>query len=143
MGKNKFLLIIFLVIGFAGCASISNKENETPLKSADAFYKALSWKYYDKATSFIHPDYIKSYEKFVLLNKNDFNITNYEIRGLVPSSQSKKPKKSGEKVNVKVIITYYKYPSVTEKTVETIDTWTKENKRWFIKKDFNNNFFSN
>ncbi|NIP30153.1 MAG: hypothetical protein GTO02_08405 [Candidatus Dadabacteria bacterium] len=138
MKKSIFLLLVcFIVLGCASGGLFGNKENKTPVSTADAFYKTLMWKYYDRAAAFIHSDYIKSYEQFVTLNKEDLNITSYEIREIVPADNGK-----NEDTKVKVILTFYRYPSVTEKSVETWDTWVKIEDRWLVKNDFSNDIFN-
>ena len=142
---NFFLLTLILIISFS-CASsglFGDKENETPLKTADTFYKMLMWKYYDRAAAFIDPEFLVSYEDFVSKNKDDLNITSYEIRELTPLNTNGKDKKEKiEEMKVKVILTFYRYPSVTEKTVETWNSWIKTNDRWFAKTDFSKDIFN-
>ena len=142
--KSSYLLLLPLVlfISFA-CASsglLGDKENETPIKAADSFYKMLMWKYYDRAGAFIHPEYLGTYEHFVKRNKDDLNITSYEIRELTPL-ETENVKKM-EKMEVKVNLTFYRYPSITETNVETTDLWIKSNDAWFVKKDFSKDIFN-
>ena len=108
--------------------------------SSDFFYKLLMWKYYEKAAQFVDPENHKEYEAFVLANQKDLNITGYEIKEMVyiTEEEPKEDKKGTETgaCEVRVLFTYYKYPSVSEKSVMVEDTWIKNGDFWYITSDF-------
>lgn len=138
---RQFVFVIF-ILSFIGCGLPSGpmqtyKENKTPAKSADTYYKFMMWKYYEKAASFVHPEKATIYERIVLKNKDDLNITAYQIRELILLD----PEDEKESTEVKVIVTYYKYPSVSENTVILKDLWIKEDKNWFIKSEYDSEMF--
>lgn len=139
----RILFAFFLLITFTyGCGLPNSptkfKENKTPAKSADTFYKLFMWKYYDKASPFIHPEKIYIFEDMVLKNEKDLNITGYQIKGLFLLDEE--DDKKGTQVSV--LITYYKYPSVSEKTVILKHLWVKEGKNWYVKTDFDEEIFN-
>lgn len=138
---RQFVLVVF-ILSFIGCALLntphgSYTENETPAKSADTYYKFMMWKYYEKAASFVHPEKATIYEHTVLKNKDDLNITGYQIRELILLD----PDDEKESTEVTVIVTYYKYPSVSENTVILKDLWIKEGKNWFVKSEYGSEMF--
>ena len=114
------------------------KENKTPAKSADTFYKLLMWKYYDRAAPFIHPENAYTYEDVVLKNEKDLNITGYQIKEILLLDQEDEKNTT----QVTVLITYYKYPSVSEKTTILKHLWVKEGKRWFLNNNFEDEIFN-
>lgn len=130
--KNQTFFLLFIVSGLliSGCGSKSffEDKSDSPLKTADSFYKMLQWKYYDRATSFIHHDKVMAYDKFVTENEDNLNITSYEIKEFNPLDESN--------AKIKVEITYYRYPSVTEQTVTLWNSWEKINDAWFVNYEF-------
>lgn len=128
--QTLFLLFVVSVFLISGCGSKSffKDENESPLKTADSFYKMLQWKYYDRATSFIHHDKVMAYDKFVTENEDNLNITSYEIKEFNQMDESL--------AEIKVAITYYRYPSVTEKSVTLWNRWEMINDAWFVNYEF-------
>ncbi len=140
------LLVAFVL---AGCGTttgiIQNEDQESLSKSSDFFYKLLMWKSYDKAVQFVDPDNYKEFEAFVLANEKDLNITGYEIKEVVYLTEEdpkgdKKGAETGE-CEVRVLFTYYKYPSVSEKSVMVRDTWIKKGDFWYNSSDFNEGTF--
>jgi hypothetical protein len=91
------------------------------------------WKYYDKASLFVDADKKGSFEKFALESKDNLNITSYELREVVfnPDGNSL----------VRVLINYYKYPSVSEKTVLIEDPWVLRQGKWYVYSDFKESVF--
>ncbi len=133
MQTFKRSIFLFLVLGILfspGCSSKSpfNKEDETPLKTADTFYKMLMWKYYDRAAAFVHHDQLVAYDTFTTENEDDLNITGYEIKDYTPIDE--------ENAKVKVLITFYRYPSVVEKKLTLWNEWNKVNEAWFVNYEF-------
>ncbi len=92
------------------------------------------WKSYEKASLFIDQDKRGNFERFLLNSKDDLNITNYEIREVTFNSVENKGL-------VRVLISYYKYPSVSEKTVLLQDPWVLRDKRWYLYSDFEEEIF--
>ena len=138
----KIIISILILFSISSCSAIKisphDKENETPLKYADKYYKYIMWKSYDRAASFVHPEKTKLYTEMVRNNKKDLNITSYEISEsiiLPPENEEI------EETQVNVILTYYKYPSVTEKTATVSAIWYKIEDDWFIKPDFDSEIF--
>ena len=125
--KKVFLLFLILAIALPiGCSSKSpfNKDDETPLKTADSFYKMLMWKYYDRAAAFVHHDQLVAYDTFTTENEDDLNITSYEIKDFVQIDE--------ENGKVKVVLTFYRYPSVAERKLTLWNEWNKINDAWFV-----------
>ena len=135
------LLILFVLIGCGKTAGLIQKDDQESLaKSSDLYYKLMMWKYYEKATQFVDPDKHKEFEAFVLANQKDLNITGYEIKEMVYLTQNEAgtepvQEETGECV-IRVLYTYYKYPSVSEKSIMIEDTWIKKGKLWYNSSDF-------
>lgn len=109
--------------------------NEELLKeSASTYYNMLMWKYYDKASVFVDPDKKESFEKFAQESKDNLNITSYELREAIVDPHAKRGL-------VKVAISYYKYPSVSEKTVLLEDPWILKGGKWYVSSDFTDGIF--
>lgn len=135
------LLIVFALLGCGKTAGIIQKDDQESLaKSSDLYYKLILWKYYEKAAQFVDPDKHKEFEAFVLANQKDLNITGYEIKEIVyltenDSGAGPAGKETDECV-IRVLYTYYKYPSVSEKSVMAEDTWIKKGKLWYNSSDY-------
>ena len=138
------LFSILLLVVLAGCGGasgmIQKDEQESLTKSTDLYYKLIMWKYYEKAAQFVDPEKYSDYEAFVSANEKDLNITGYEIKEItyvveeVPGSGGETPDPESEKAEaeVRVNFTYYKYPSVSEKSVTSVDTWVNKGKKWYL-----------
>lgn len=138
------LFSILLLVVLAGCGGasgiIQKDEQESLTKSTDLYYKLIMWKYYEKAAQFVDPEKYSEYEEFVSANEKDLNITGYEIKEItyvveeVPGAEGETPDAESEKAEaeVRVSFTYYKYPSVSEKNVTSVDTWVNKGKKWYI-----------
>lgn len=140
MRRNTFLILVFLLL-FSGCAAkglISNNEQENPLHSVDRYYKFLQWKYYEKAATFVYPEDIPKFDEASFRVKDDLNITSYELKELILLD----PDDKENPTSVRVVVTYYKFPSVSEKTVVITDTWVKPGKVWLLKSDFDSELFT-
>ena len=132
------LLAVFLLVG-CGKSVFSNKEQENPLLSVDKYYKYMQWKYYEKAAGFVYPEDIPVFDQATSGIKDDLNITSYEVKELIVLDEEDEE----QPTNVRVVVTYYKYPSVSEKTVEITDTWIKvDGKIWLIKSEFDSDIFT-
>lgn len=142
------LLSLLLLVALAGCGGatglIQKDEQESLAKSTDLYYKLVMWKYYEKAAQFVDPEKYAEYEAFVSANEKDLNITGYEIKEItyvveeIPSEGGEAPDADSEKAeaDIRVVFTYYKYPSVSEKSVMSVDRWVKKGKKWYISSDF-------
>ena len=138
------LFSLLLLVALAGCGGatglIQKDEQESLAKSTDLYYKLVMWKYYEKAAQFVDPEKYAEYEAFVSANEKDLNITGYEIKEItyvveeVPGAGGEAPDAGSEKAEaeVRVSFTYYKYPSVSEKSVTSVDTWVNKGKKWYI-----------
>ena len=138
------LFSILLLVVLAGCGGasgiIQKDEQESLTKSTDLYYKLIMWKYYEKAAQFVDPDKYSEYEAFVSANEKDLNITGYEIKEITyvveeaPGSGGEAPDAGSEKAEaeVRVNFTYYKYPSVSEKSATSVDTWVNKGKKWYL-----------
>lgn len=134
------LLIVFALLGCGKTAGLIQKDDQESLaKSSDLYYKLIMWKYYEKAAQFVDPDKHKEFEGFVLANQKDLNITGYEIKEIVYLTEDESGAEAGKETNecvIRVLYTYYKYPSVSEKSVMVEDTWIKKGKLWYNSSDF-------
>lgn len=128
--KSVYLFIILGIFLSISCGSKSpfNKDDDTPLKTADTFYKMLMWKYYDRAAAFVHHDQLVAYDIFTTENEDDLNITGYEIKDYTPIDE--------DNARVKVVLTFYRYPSVAEKKLTLWNEWNKINDAWFVNYEF-------
>ena len=137
-----FLLIaLTFTVLFSGCIAkdlVDNDDQDNPLYSADRFYKFLQWKYYDKAATLVYPTDIPKFDEVAFRVEDDLNITSYELKELVILD----PEDEEQPTTVRVVVTYYKFPSVAEKTAVITDTWVKPGKVWLMKSDFNSEIFN-
>jgi len=131
--KNSIFLA-YLVFFLSGCyaAGLGGGE-ETVAETASAYYKMLMWKYYDRASAFVDEEKREKFEKLFMEGQGNLNITNYEIKEVITEV--------GERSLVKVLVTYYKYPSVSEKNVVVEDTWVRKKGNWYIYSDFEDEIF--
>lgn len=126
------LLLIFLTGCYTGGLFTGNEE--LLKESASTYYNMLMWKYYDKASVFVDPDKKESFEKFAQESKDNLNITSYELREVIVDPHAKRGL-------VKVAINYYKYPSVSEKTILLEDPWILKGGKWYVSSDFTDGIF--
>lgn len=147
--KNIILTLLVSIL-IAGCGAtsglIQKNDQEDLAKSTDFYYKFILWKYYEKAAQYVDPEKLRQYESFVLRNEKDLNITGYEIKEIVylvdDDPGSKGDAKDADACVVRVLYSYYKYPSVSEKTVMVEDTWIRINKFWYISSDYEKGTFN-
>lgn len=132
------LLLLLLTIILTGCAGstglLGNDNDGSPGRSADTFYKMLMWKYYERASAFVHPESRNDFDNFVYESKDDLNITGYRIKDIIDIEGE-------DKSVVRMIVTYYKYPSVSEEQEVLNDTWINEDGKWFIKPEFDSGMY--
>ena len=98
----------------------------------------LQWKYYEKAATLVYPTDIPKFDEVAFRVKDDLNITSYELKELIILD----PEDEEMPTTVRVVVTYYKFPSVAVKTAVITDTWIKPGKTWLIKSDFNSEIFN-
>ncbi len=131
----KSAYLTFLLILLTGCytGGLFTGKDQLLKQTASTYYNLLMWKYYDKASLFVDADKKGSFEKFALESKDNLNITSYELREVVfnPDGNSL----------VRVLINYYKYPSVSEKTVLIEDPWVLRQGKWYVYSDFKESVF--
>lgn len=132
------LLFALSILFLLGCNSVSEflkgpglpgPSRKSPAESADMYYKLLMWKYYDKAIALVDQEGRSEFEDFVLRNKDNLNITDYQVNKVILGED-------GQEGTVEVIVTFYKYPSVSEKTLILDDNWILTGKQWYISPDF-------
>jgi len=95
------------------------------------------WKYYDRAEAFVHPESKADYDRFVYEHKDDLNITDYKIHQIIALDEDKDVEKS----MVRVYVTYYKYPSVSEVSEVLNDVWVKSGDNWYLKSKFDSDMY--
>jgi hypothetical protein len=130
------IALVFLPVLLLGCFATNRAESnrESLGETASAYYNLLMWKYYDRASLFVDEDKRDEFERFILESRDKLNITNYELRDVVFNSDEKKGL-------VRVLISYYKYPSVSEKNVLLEDTWILKERKWYNYSDFEEEIF--
>lgn len=135
--KHK-LLFVFLLILLFGCTSINEflkgpglpgPSRQSPAQSADLYYKLLMWKYYDKAMALVNQEERSQFEDFVQRDKDNLNITDYQVKKVIMDED-------GQEASIEVVINFYKYPSVSEKTLILDENWTLIGKEWYVSPDF-------
>jgi hypothetical protein len=136
MKNNVHLASLFILIFLSGCfAGSLGGGKESLKKTASFYYTLLMWKYYDRASAFVDEEKRGKFEKLVLGSQNRLNITSYEIKEVTFEEDKKKSL-------VKVLMNYYKYPSVSEKAVLLEDTWILREGKWYIYSDFEDEMFN-
>ena len=144
--KKQFILILILVV-LAGCGKaaglVQEKDQESLSKSTELYYKFLVWKYYEKAARFVDPKKAREFEDFVIRNQKDLQITDFQIRDVtyIDDNESENPdsgegKKDLNKSVVRVAFTYFKLPSVSEKSIMIRDTWIQIGDNWYVSSDY-------
>lgn len=131
---------LLLLLLFSACAPQVNESDPKQLedslrKSVSLYYNLLKWKYYDKSYAMVDDEKKEKFDKLSQESKDNLNITSYEIKTLTLEEDMKKAKS-------KVLVNYYKYPSVSEKAVTVEDAWVFKNGRWFISSDFEGELFN-
>lgn len=135
--KHK-LLFVFSILFLFGCNSLNEflkapglpgPSRKSPAESADMYYKLLMWKYYDKAMAFVNQEERGQFEDFVHRNKDNLNITDYQVKKVILGED-------GQEGSIEVVVSFYKYPSVSEKTLILDDSWILIGKEWYISPDF-------
>lgn len=133
--RNKIALVSLAFV-LSGChAAGLGSGQESLTKTAALYYNLLMWKYYDRASAFVDEEKRGKFEKFVSESQDELNITSYQIKELVFKGEEEKES------SVKVLITYYKYPSVSEKTVSLEETWVQKKGNWYVSTDFEDELF--
>ena len=136
--RIKILFLALFLLAGCGKSVFSNKEQENPLFSVNQFYKYMQWNNYESAATLVYPEDIPLFDRATSSVKDDLKITSYEIKELIILDEED----DEQPTNVRVVVTYYKFPSVSEKTVEITDTWVKFDKVWLIKSDFDSAIFT-
>ena len=139
--RKQILILITFTLLLSGCIAkdlVSNDDQDNPLFSVDRYYKFLQWKYYDKAATLVYPEDIPKFDKVAFRVKDDLNITSYELKELILLDLEDEEMPT----TVRVVVTYYKFPSVAEKTAIITDKWVKPGKVWLIKSDFDSEIFT-
>ena len=133
---NKICLLFIVAIILSSCYSRGKFGSEAQIfdETTKNYYKYIQWKYYDRAKNYIDLEDRAAYEEFVLRAEKDLNITSYEMREFIFNEDH-------SECEIKLVITYYKYPSVSEKTEIMYEKWVKHGTSWFVKPDFNNSFY--
>lgn len=128
---KKICLFLVLAILLGSCYSRGKFGSDTQIfnDTTKNYYRYLMWKYYDRAKTFIDFEDRHLYEEFVFKAEKDLNITSYEMREFIFNEP-------GDECEVKLVITYYKYPSVSENTEILYEKWVKRGTNWFVKPDF-------
>ena len=138
--------MVFVLFACGTTTGLIQKDDQESLtKSSGLYYNLIMWKSYDKAAKLVDPEKHKQFESFVLANQENLNITGYEIKEMTYITEGKSDGNNKEMetsvCEVRVHYTYYKYPSVSEKSVMAKDTWVKIGKIWYISSDFNEGTF--
>jgi len=132
----KKLVLIVLLIPLVGCLTAGMwGKKKSPAETASLYYKFLMWKYYDRASQFVDHEKRYDYDDFVSRNEEKLNITAYELKEVIYNDDQ-------SECTINVLIRYYRYPSVSEKSVITEDTWILKEKNWFILSDFKDGIYN-
>jgi hypothetical protein len=111
-----------------------SKEEGLLAKTTSSYYNLLMWKDYEKASALVDAEKRDEFGEFVQKYENELNITSYEIKEVAYTPGENKSL-------VKVRINYYKYPSVSEKSVVLEDRWVLKEKNWYVDSDFDGEVF--
>ncbi|MCH8029142.1 MAG: hypothetical protein IH874_04340 [Candidatus Dadabacteria bacterium] len=124
---RKRILITVPILLLMGCWSggFNSSHRDSVEKSSKYYYNLLMWKHYDRGSQFVESYSKSDFEKFVMDYKDKLNITSYDIKLIEMFDKN-------DEALITVLITYYLYPSVTEKTVFIRDKWVRKNKSWFV-----------
>lgn len=132
---KKVVLIAFL-IPLLGCLSAQMwGKKKSPAETASLYYKFLMWKYYDRASQFVDDEKRYDYEDFVSRNEDNLNITDYEIKEVIYNEDQ-------SECRITVLVKYYRYPSVSEKSVTVEDRWILKERNWFVISNFDEGIYN-
>jgi hypothetical protein len=128
--------LLFILLLFSSCYSRGKFGQSAELlkEATERYYQVLKWKYYDRAKQFIDLEDRSAYEDFVLRLEENLNLTNYEIKEYILSED-------GNECDLKIVMTYYKYPSVSEKREVLYEKWVQRGSTWYVKPDFTSDFY--
>ncbi len=131
--RSAYLALLFILLMGCYTGGLFAGKDQLLKQTASSYYNMLMWKYYDRASLFVDADKKGNFGKFTLESKDSLNITSYELREVVfnPYGNSL----------VRVLINYYKYPSVSEKTVLIEDSWVLKQGKWYLYSDFKDGLF--
>ncbi len=129
-------IIAFILCSCADSGLFKDKNKETPNEATTNFYKYLMWKDYDGAGFYVNPIKKPLFDEMVLKNEKDLNITSYVIKEIILLDDEP------TECIIKVLLRYYKYPSVSEKTIMVENKWIKQNKTWVIDSDFEESIYN-
>ncbi|MEM4408454.1 MAG: hypothetical protein QXI19_06900 [Candidatus Caldarchaeum sp.] len=121
------LLLLFTAAFSSGCwhkGLLTTHERLLASVSKD-YYNLLMWKYYERCALFVAPSRRAQFERFALRYKDRLNITGYEIKQITYSQDKKE-------AVVSLALSYYLYPSVTERTVFLSEKWIRDGNTWFV-----------
>lgn len=132
------VLLILIVLFLSGClvSGPFSRREDSLKKTASLYYNMLMWKYYDRASAFVDGEKRDKFERLVMKSQDNLNITSYEIKEIVFFQEDQ------DKSLVRVLINYYKYPSVSEKAILLEDSWILKGGKWYIYSDFQEDIFN-
>lgn len=133
---RKFSVVLMLVLLLSSCfaAGLGGGGEESLKKTASLYYNLLMWKYYDRASAFVDVEKRDKFQRFVSESEDTLNITSYELKHVALEED-------GNESSVSVIINYYKYPSVSEKSFTLEDAWIRKKGSWYVSSDFDDGIF--
>ncbi len=133
MRFNLLPLIFLFLITVCFTTTLSGRREESLKKIASLYYTLIMWKHFERAHAFVHEEKRRQFERFTSRIKDKLNITGYQIKDIVFEDDKRS--------RVKLILSYYRYPSVSEKNVLLEDIWIFEKGNWFIYSDFEDEVF--
>ena len=136
MRPINLISLLFIILIFSSCYSRGKFGQSAELlqEATERYYQVFKWKYYDRAKVFIDAEDKAAYEDFVLRLEDSVNLTSYELREFAYSEDKKE-------CDIKIVFTYYKYPSVSEKREVFYEKWVERGSTWYVKPDFSNEFY--
>jgi len=125
------LILLIVVMLFAGCQTLEIKERQNSLdKALNAYETAIRWSYIRQAYSLLKPELIKDIE--IPQGLENIKVTQYEILepAVIVSMKSDIARQS-------VFISYVEKDRQKEKTITDHQLWEydKEAKRWYLISD--------
>ena len=120
------ITLCFLGILLAGSTCSNRKGNLQ--KASQSYYLYLQWKQFDRAAQFIDESEREPFVSKMENAEESYHIVDFRIDRVNVSETE-------DTAKVKVTIEYYRYPSVTVKTLQKEQHWKYEDGKWWLDYD--------
>jgi len=114
-----------LAVWLFACASVPGADGKDLESVVKRFHHDLRWKYYDEAAARVDPDHSQTFLADVEDEKNELNISAWEIRKVELAKQ-------GTEAKIRVGFKYYRMPSTVVQSQTCEQIWRKIGETWLL-----------